>query len=210
MKKLLVFFIKLLPFITLYKGLTSGGKQISPLFDVGRTAFTQYELTHITKEVINYYQETHGKILHPKELSRFINKRYYNNYSKLLRKFFAKQDPDDLSLDLWGQPFVMEVKDNASQIIVKSSGPDGELSTKDDITIDFRIKGNSADQDSIHVGSHQQTPQSRQQSDNDPYGNNDYVDDDGYYEDGYDRDGFDRDGYDRDGYDREGVHRSER
>ena len=139
MKKLIIFALKILPLITIYKGLTSGGKKFSPVFDIAKVAFTKYELSLIAKEVINDYKEKNGDLIAPNRLNLLIQDRYYNNYSKYMRMVF-NHDSEDFTYDLWDSEYHMDLTNQGTLVVMRSPGPDGELDTRDDIAIDFRVQ----------------------------------------------------------------------
>ncbi len=187
-KKLFVLCIKLLPIITLYKGLTSGGRNLGPIFNVGKVAFTQYEIKLVTNEVIKHYKENSGELIHPDDFTIFLQQKFFNNYSKIARQIFS-DDSNNLGKDIWGTDFKMQIKEDGALVLIKSAGPDQKIDTKDDITVDFRIrsKGSITNRSKIALHAHE-------------------AETDDYYEDGFDRDGYDSEGFDRDGFNRDGVH----
>jgi hypothetical protein len=193
-KKLFLLFIKILPIITIYKGVTSGGKNLGPILNVGKVAFTQYEIKLVTNEVINYYKENNGDLINPEDFPIFLQDKYFNHYAKIARQLFS-DDGENLGKDIWNTDFILDIQEDGALVLVKSAGPDKMNNTKDDIALDFRIRSKGSNsiknRDNISMHAHE------------------YSESNEIYEDGYDRDGFDPDGFDQDGYGHDGVHRDD-
>jgi hypothetical protein len=135
MMKLVKFALKLLPIITLYKGLSSGGAKLGPVIDMVGISLTQYEVKKITLLTMQDAQKN-GGLVHPDTFSDFIKDNYYNNYMSMIRRAMGR-DGWDLSTDLWGKKYKMQSNYNATVIFIKSAGPDKQYNTKDDIGLDF-------------------------------------------------------------------------
>lgn len=202
MKKLFGILIKILPLLTLYKGITSGGARLGPFVDTIKVALTQYEVGQITKLTYEDFAQS-GKVPEAQNFSQFIKDNFYNQYSVLARELNGDKNHDH-SLDIWGNPYLLNVNQNIGHIKVFSPGPDGVPSNKDDVLMDFsyevqkrRIPAEVAQQipEEISVETSQIAEFSGSES--------------SYDEEGYDRDGYNQEGFDRDGYDHNGYHRSE-
>ncbi len=184
-----------------------GSGRFGSVFSVGKFAFTQYELSNIAKTLMKFYVENDKFLIAPKEIGRFIEKKYSNKYSTIARQFFGG-DTDNLSLDVWGTDYGMKVEENGELVILYSSGPDKQPQTKDDIAIDFETGEVAKSGPVIHA--HEEDIE---EVDEDDFYEEDRAaggyDDEGYDEEGYDRYGFDKQGFDRDGYNRDGLHRDD-
>ncbi len=207
MRKLFGILIKILPLLTLYKGITSGGARLGPFVDTIKVALTQYEVGQITKHTYEDFAQS-GKVPEPQNFSQFIKDEFHSQYSVLARELNGDKGHDH-SMDIWGNPYQLHVNQNIGQIKVFSAGPDGIPSNKDDVLMDFsyevqkrRHPAELAKQVSVEspIESHveelsQTTDFSESESE--------------YDEEGYNQDGYNQEGFDRDGYDSNGYHRSE-
>jgi len=191
-KKIFLFLLKILPIITIYKGCTSGGKNIGPMFNVVKVAFTQYEVKLVTNELIKYYKKNDGELIHPEDFPIFLQQKYFNNYSKIARQIFS-DDSINFGKDIWGKDFVLLIEEDGALVVVKSAGPDMENETEDDIELEFRIRSKGSIKNRKQIAIH-----TREEEEEDEF-----------YSDGYDRDGYDPDGFDRDDFNRDGIHRQD-
>ncbi len=194
MGRLIRLAIKILPLITLYKGITSGGARMKPLLDMVKVTLTQYEVAEVTKLVVHDYKESNGLLVAPSDFQAFVQDKFHSQYSVVARELTGDKN-HNLSRDIWGIPFTMIPNQDVTNIKITSAGPDKKLGSKDDISVDFNIKRNPNSQ-------HAPTPSSQREPAANSYNE--------YDEEGYDRDGFDKQGYDRDGFDRNGVHQDEK
>lgn len=194
--KILRFAIKILPIITLYKGITSGGARMKPMLDMVKTTLTQYEVAEITKLVVADYKNSNGLLVDPSDFSSFVMDNFHSQYSVVAREIAGDKN-HNMSRDIWGVPFKLIPNSDVTNVAITSAGPDKSLYTKDDISVDFNIrrKGPSQTMARSSYAAQERNP---------GYAESEYD------EDGYDRDGFDRDGYDYDGFDRNGIHRDEK
>ncbi|MBL7664105.1 MAG: hypothetical protein JNM93_03140 [Bacteriovoracaceae bacterium] len=192
--RLLRLAIKILPLITIYKGITSGGARLKPFIDMGKVALTQYEVAEITKLVVSDYKSSNGLLVSPQDFSYFVKDQFNSQYSILAREIRGDRS-HNMSVDIWGNAFMLMPNSDVSNVKIVSSGPDLTYDTKDDIAMDFNIN--------------RRGPASA----NNEMEQNDYPTDQNagdFDEEGFDVDGFNRAGYDRDGYDRNGIHQSEK
>jgi hypothetical protein len=136
MMKLVKFALKLLPIITLYKGVTSGHAKLGPMLDIVGVSITQFEVKKITKLTMEDAQRN-GGLVHPQTFRDFIRDNFYNNYTSLVRRAIGK-DGWDLSVDLWGSAYMMQPNSDATVIYIRSAGPDKKYNSKDDISINFQ------------------------------------------------------------------------
>lgn len=216
MRKLFGLIIKILPLITLYKGITSGGARLGPVLETVRVALTQYEVGQVTKLVVEDYNLSGGQLIKPHEFSDFILDNFHSQYSVLARELKGDKNHDH-SQDIWGHPFKLISKGGMVKIV--SAGPDGVIDTKDDIASEIGHASAQTRRASAPTP-RPKTPKPRpmtpptyeeaRQDDRAPaavaYFDNPEV----YDADGYNREGYDQYGYDRDGYDRNGLHRTEK
>lgn len=202
MKKIFGIIIKILPLLTLYKGITSGGARMGPFVDTIKVALTQYEVGQITKLTYEDYGRN-SKVVSSGEFSQFVKAHFYSQYSVLAREISGDKQHDH-SMDIWGNPFQITINSHIGQVRVASAGPDGVMSSKDDIGLDFsidlpRVRRPAAVPKVIHEVVETETTE--------VIAENEVPSE--YDEEGYDVYGYNRDGYDRDGYDQNGNHRSE-
>jgi hypothetical protein len=216
MRKIFGLIIKILPLITLYKGVTSGGARLGPLLDTVKVALTQYEVGQVTKLVVQDYSLSGGQLVKPYEFSEFILDNFHSQYSVLARELKGDKKHDH-SQDIWGHPFLLLNKGGMVKIV--SAGPDGVIETKDDITSEISQLG----ADTRRAAVPEARPISPEPRPMNPPAYEEEVQDDRapaavayfdnpevYDSEGYNREGFDQYGYDRDSYDRNGLHRSEK
>ncbi len=205
MKKILMFCIKILPLITLYKGITSGSDKFGPMLNIGKVAFTQYEVVQMAKMVGKDYSSSRGELIHPDDFPSFIIQNYHNQYSDLVREMMADNDKN-ISYDLWGNQFKLILSEETSEVLVGSAGKDKTWDSTDDIKLGFKI-GSKNMKNLIQGSSDDQ--QDQPQFDRNGFDQEGYdhqgFDQDGLNRDGLDLNGFDRDGFNQDGYDREGF-----
>lgn len=138
MRKIFGILIKILPLLTLYKGITSGGARLGPFVDTIKVALTQYEVGQITKLTYADFAQS-SKTPDPQKFSHFIRENFHDQYSVLAREIKGDKSHDH-TLDIWGNPFQLYVNQNIGQVKVSSSGPDGIASNKDDIAMDFSFE----------------------------------------------------------------------
>lgn len=138
MKKIIFIFVKILPMITMAQFFLGSKNRVNPAVDLVKVSFTQYELTMITKLVVENYNQD-KLLIHPDDFGAFIGDKFYNNYSKMIRDLIPGTK-EDLSLDIWGNPFFMTANKDASHIKIVSNGIDEKRGTKDDIVVDFTIQ----------------------------------------------------------------------
>lgn len=213
MRKLIGIILKILPLITIWQGLTSGGARLKPFIDTIKVTLTQYEVMEITKLVVKDF-EAENKPMPPAEFADFLQNNFHSQYSVLAREIKGDRK-HDLSRDIWGSPFQLILNEDMTNVKIASAGPDGKISNKDDIAADFTIEGavrrlpaRAAPRPTVQEESHVQEQLTGQEFEETIERQPAAYDE--YDNEGYDRDGFDRDGYDRDGYDRNGMHRSEK
>ncbi|MCM2348949.1 MAG: hypothetical protein NDI69_02940 [Bacteriovoracaceae bacterium] len=208
MKKFFSILIKILPLLTLYKGITSGGARLGPFVDTIKVALTQYEVGQITKLTYDDYGRNR-KIVSSVEFPQFIKDNFHSQYSVLAREINGDKGHDH-SKDIWGNGFQLILNQNIGQARIASAGPDGIISNKDDIGFDFSvdipqirrpaaIPKAAPVQEVVEVAEVEQEPEPEQEALGAEYD-----------EEGYDSYGFNREGYDRDGYDQNGFHRGEK
>lgn len=208
MKKFFSILIKILPLLTLYKGITSGGARLGPFVDTIKVALTQYEVGQITKLTYDDYGRNR-KIVSSVEFPQFIKDNFHSQYSVLAREISGDKEHDH-SKDIWGHEFQLILNQNIGQARIASAGPDGIISNKDDIGFDFSvdipqirrpaaIPKPAPVQEVVEVAEVEQEPAPEQEALRTEYD-----------EEGYDSYGFNREGYDRDGYDQNGFHRGEK
>lgn len=202
MRKLFGILIKILPLLTLYKGITSGGARLGPFVDTIKVALTQYEVGQIAKVTYENYLQN-GNAPDAQKFSDFIRANFHSQYSVLARELKGDKEHDH-AVDIWGNPYQLYVNQNIGQVKIFSSGPDGVPSNIDDVAMDFsieiqkrRIPAEVAQRvpDEVPQEVTQTTEIFELESE--------------YDEEGYNRDGYNQEGFDRDGYDRNGYHRSE-
>lgn len=211
MKKIFGLLIKILPLLTIYKGLSSGGARLGPFIDTAKVALTQYEVAQITKLTYEDYAYK-NKVVSSSEFSQFIKDKYHNQYSVLARELTGDKEHDH-SKDIWGQDFQLILNQNIGQVRIASAGPDGIIQNKDDIGVDFPVETPqmrrpasvpkarvNPEPQAMAVQDEESMEAEPTQLDYDPQ----------YDEEGFDKYGFDQDGYDRDGYDQNGFHRNEK
>jgi hypothetical protein len=209
MKKILLFAIKIIPLITIYKGVTSGGNKLKPLLNLGKIIVTQYELKNITKIISNSYRENKGVLMNEREFPKFLNENHANEYSVIARKFISESDPD-LSKDVWMMPFKLKKYIETNTAVISSNGQDKKYGTKDDIKMTLNVnlsrevkkkKKRDATKSMINSRDEINDRIERDQRDFDREG----FDRDGLDEEGFDRDGFNTEGFDREGFDYNGI-----
>lgn len=212
MKKIILLFFKILPLLTIYQGISSGGARLNPYVDTLKVALTQYEVAQILKLVFDDFEKTNGPVIAPKEFSSFLSEKYHNQYSVLAREL-SGLDSQDQTVDIWGQSFQLIVNSDVTLVKVSSAGPDKTISNKDDVCSEFTIQReapvkkpvlaeetqDSSAEDSIPEEENRE-PASVVETDLHP----------DFDEDGFDQHGFNQAGYDRDGYDMNGMHQSEK
>lgn len=211
MKKFFGLLLKILPLLTIYKGLSSGGARLGPFIDTAKVALTQYEVAQITK--LTYEDYAHkNKVVSSSEFPQFIKDRYHNQYSVLARELTGDKEHDH-SKDIWGQDFQLILNQNIGQVRIASAGPDGIIQNKDDIGVDFPVEMPQARRPAS-VPKPQVNPEPQDMSVQDEesleVAETQLEYDPQYDEEGFDKYGFNQDGYDRDGYDQNGFHRNEK
>lgn len=223
MKKILGLILKILPIITIWQGVTSGGARMKPFIDTIKVALTQYEVAQITKAYVASLSQNNGQMLDQKKFSEFIQDQVHSQYSVLAREITGDKSHDHAK-DIWGKPFQLIVSDDQTQIKIASSGPDGKIKSKDDIGLDFSVqrdyvrKPASVPQPVREVVEDvEQVPEETVADDAQLAAQDeirgpasDDLAEEPQNAESYDVDGFGTDGYDQDGYDRNGIHRSEK
>lgn len=202
MRKLFGIIIKILPLLTLYKGVTSGGARLGPFVDTIKVALTQYEVGQITKLTYDEFALS-GKLPDSVRFSEFITNNFYGQYSVLAREIKGDK-AHDLSLDIWGNPYQLYVNQNIGQVKVFSAGPDGVLSNKDDVSMDFSFEiQKSREPAKVAKQIHEEVPPEEVQvvENSDAYSE--------YDEEAPNSEEYNQEGFDRDGYDQEDYHQSE-
>lgn len=206
MKKFFSILIKILPLLTLYKGISSGGARLGPFVDTIKVALTQYEVGQITKLTYDDYGRN-SKVVSSSEFPQFVKDNFHSQYSVLAREITGDKGHDH-SKDIWGHEFQLIVNQNIGQVRIASAGPDGIISNKDDIGFDFsvdipRVRRPAAIPKAAPVIQEMAVVEQEPEPDQEAFGPE-------YDEEGYDSYGFNREGYDRDGYDQNGFHRDEK
>jgi hypothetical protein len=218
MRRLFGIIFKLLPIITIWQGVSSGGARLGPFMDTFLVALTQYEVAQITRLVIEDYAGNKGKLMAPQEFPDFVKDMYHSQYSVLARQIMGEENHQQ-NMDIWGKHFHLIINPDATMVKVASAGPDGVISNKDDIVADFTIeratprKGLAAAPSKAEMGP-TEAPEQHESTEYDiaarvPAEDNRYQDAD-FDGEGYNREGFDKDGYDRDGFDQNGIHYNEK
>lgn len=207
--KILSWAIKIIPIITIYQGVTSGGAQIGPFLDTAKVALTQYEVAKITNLVIEDINATNGKVISPLEFSNFLKDTFHDQYSVLAREIKGDKT-HDLSKDIWGLPFEILLDEQMNRVRISSSGPDGKIDNKDDVLVDFDFEFQKPKVAKVVPAASPEAevvetpePLINDSEDREP------ASIDLTQHPAYNEDGFDKDGFDRDGYDINGVHRDE-
>lgn len=213
MKKLILILIKLIPLYTIYRGAMGGKNRLGPILNIGKTAFTQYEMKKMMNVLIKHYQESEGDLIRGDRVGNFLNKFHRDQYSAQVRSLVGN-NPNDFSLDIWKSSYSAEFEFGTENYILNSPGPDLTKNTKDDIEITINIKGAAVYLD----GAPNKKPQEKKQPktitkiveveetvDVEQQDSGEY-DSEGFNEEGYDRSGFDRDGYNEEGIHRDDVH----
>lgn len=141
MKKLISWTLRIIPIITIYQGIVSGGARLKPFTDTVKVALTQYEVVNISNLLAKDLERTNGIPIETKKFSAFIRNTYHNQFSILSREIMGDKTHDH-AVDIWGQEFqlLLSQKDIHLNIKIASAGPDGERSNKDDIAVDFSIE----------------------------------------------------------------------
>lgn len=201
MKKLFSILLKLIPIVTLYHGITSGGARIDPFLQTMKVMLTQYETTHIANRVIADLKATNGRLVAPELFSEFVRNKYYDQYSVLARELSGDKSHNH-AIDIWGTPFFLVVAPDESQVTIASAGPDKKPSTLDDVTVSFPFKEPKVPAQRQIATKPVEAPEQAPVEDSEDY------DVDGFDHYGFDRNGFDRDGFNRDGFDQEGFDRT--
>lgn len=220
MKKLISWAIKIIPLITIWQGVTSGGARLGPFVDTAKVALTQYEVAQITKAVFTDTVANKGKVISPKEFPDFIRANFHNQYSVLAREITGDKEHDH-SIDIWGEHFKLIHDENIGMVKIASAGPDGILLNKDDVATEFSLgmpRKSMANQPKkkrvIIVEETVPTPSEEVEAINELAESEENREpassQEGYDEEGYDVNGYDNEGYDRDGYDQNGMHRNEK
>lgn len=211
--KYIRFCLKVLPILTIVGGFITGGGQLGPIFDTAKITLTQYEVAEITKLVYGDVVASKGKIMTSKQLPGFVQEHFYNQYSVLARELYGDTSKD-LSLDIWKKSFQILLREEKNQVQIASSGPDGKIGTKDDITIEFPYEFNRKKKVvvrpvEIAQPTHTEEELNQIDADREPASEEVAVAAD-LDEAAFNQDGFDRDGYDQDGFDVNGIHRDEK
>ncbi len=209
MKKVFSWLIKIIPLITIWQGLTSGGARLNPFLDTAKVALTQYEVIQIVKLVSEDVQNNDGKVISPKEFPDFVRDQFHSQYSVLAREITGNKKHDH-AIDIWGKNFELLVNDDISHVKIASPGPDRILSSKDDIAADFKINRPSSQLAKTEPKNTPVDAEAVSQTELVTEENRAPAEESEFDEEGFNRDGLNRDGYDRDGYDMNGMHRDEK
>lgn len=223
MMKYIMFGIKMIPIITILQGVISGGSRMGPFVDTIKVALTQYEIAQISRSVV----EARGPMVTPEKFSVFIRDHYYSQYSVLARELKGDKDHDH-AIDIWGKPFLLVPIEGTGNLLVMSSGPDGLLNNKDDLSV--TLEGSQENRLAAAAAKKQKQLAQERPVENQPIGNEEQLaaesnlaqgeelrepadsgdfDEEGYDQEGYDQSGFSREGYNRDGHDVDGNQKPE-
>lgn len=128
MKKYVLLALKIIPLLTIIHGILNGGISTGPLADALQVAMTQYEVAQILKVI-----GANPKVLTGQEnFESFLQENFHNQYSILAREIKGEKS-HNLSKDIWGKPFHLQVMIDDNKVKMGSSGPDGVIDTKDDV-----------------------------------------------------------------------------
>ncbi|MCK6593773.1 MAG: hypothetical protein L6Q33_01120 [Bacteriovoracaceae bacterium] len=132
----LLWIIKLLPVLTILHGFLGSGSRFGSLLDTLKVALTQYELSNITKLYVEEAGDIGKESFNPQRFIAFVNDNYHNQYSVFARDFVGSEN-SELSFDIWGTPFQLELVATKSKLKIYSAGPDKKIKNKDDISVDI-------------------------------------------------------------------------
>lgn len=214
MNRLITLAIKLIPIITLIKGISSGSNKLIPLLNLGKIAMTQYELKIMASLVIKNIEET-NRVLAPEKFAPFLQNNMQSEYAVIARDFTNNKNKE-LNFDLWGTEYKLYPNTQTSFITLVSAGQDRKYNTKDDIKIPIDVGYTQKQLQKMNTPQanvpqkDERSPAEESFSEFDEFGRDrEGFDRNGFDKEGYNRDGFDRHGYDRDGYNRDGQYRGE-
>jgi hypothetical protein len=117
---------KLIPMVIMGVGLQQGLKNAEPLLDYTRIFAVQTEINSISQ--IIHLESLDGQRLDPSQFEGFLKKHM---------SVQGKDATRDVSKDIWGSSYKLEVRDNFATVI--SAGPDKKFGTNDDVRGSTRL-----------------------------------------------------------------------